>query len=131
MKSRMGSRIKELRKRVGLTQSELAKKLGISSSAVGMYEQGRREPDSRIILRLSEIFNVSVDHLMGNSDKSSEGSVEVSEVFDEFTRKLSSQEGLMFDGVPLNDNDRMKIIDAIKVVAAIAKQQHKSTLGEN
>ena len=36
----------------------------------------------------------------------------------------------MFDGVPLNNSDRMKIIDAIKVVAAIARQQHKSALGE-
>lgn len=131
MKSRMGSRIKELRKRMGMTQSDLAKKLGISASAVGMYEQGRREPDSRIILKLSESFNVSVDYLLGNSDSSVDGSIEVSEVFDEFTRKLSSQEGLMFDGVPLNNDDRMKIIDAIKVVAAIAKQQHKSALGEN
>ena len=35
------------------------------------------------------------------------------------------QDGLMCDGVPLNNEDRMKIIDAIKVVAAIARQQHK------
>ena len=96
------------------------------------YEQGRREPDSTILLRLCSIFDVSVDYLLGNSDlQESGGNVEVSEVFDEFTRKLSQQEGLMFDGVPLNNEDRMKIIDAIKVVAAIALQQHKSALGKN
>lgn len=132
MKNKMGKRIKELRKAHGLTQSELASRLGISASAVGMYEQGRREPDSTILLRLCGIFDVSGDYLLGNSDlENSAGSVEVSEVFDEFTRKLSQQEGLMFDGVPLNNEDRMKIIDAIKVVAAIALQQHKSALGKN
>ena len=32
----------------------------------------------------------------------------------------------MFDGVPLNDDDKSKIVDAIKVVAAIAKQQQST-----
>ena len=42
-------RIKELRIKKGYTQAQLGEKLGISPSAVGMYEQGRRQPDSRII----------------------------------------------------------------------------------
>ncbi len=132
MKSRMGKRIRELRKASGMTQAELAAKLGVSSSAVGMYEQGRREPDSNIMRKLCTIFDVSGDYLLGQCElENHTGSMEVSEVFDEFTRKLSQQEGLMFDGVPLNHEDRMKIIDAIKVVAAIARQQHKHIPGEN
>ncbi len=120
----LGSKIKQLRKQAEMTQSELARRLGISPSAVGMYEQDRREPDSKILSKLCGIFNVSGDYFI-SSDKPAESSVEVSEVFDEFTRRLTTQEGLMFDGVPLNNEDRMKIIDAIKVVAAIARQQHK------
>lgn len=120
----LGSKIKQLRKQAGMTQSELAGRLGISPSAVGMYEQDRREPDSRILSKLCGIFGVSGDFFI-RSDKSAGSSVEVSEVFDEFTRRLTTQEGLMFDGEPLNNEDRMKIIDAIKVVAAIATQQHR------
>ena len=90
-----------------------------------MYEQDRREPDSRILSKLCEIFGVSGDYFIGAEKESSDEGVEVSEVFDEFTRRLTMQDGLMFDGVPLNNEDRMKIIDAIKVVAAIARQQHK------
>lgn len=132
MKNKIGKRIKELRKAAGMTQSELASRLGISASAVGMYEQGRREPDSNIMVKLCTVFDVSGDYLLGNTDlNDSKTNVEVSEVFDEFTKKLSMQEGLMFDGVPLDHEDRMKIIDAIKVVAAIAVQQHKSALGKN
>ena len=131
MENKVGIRIRELRKRAGMTQAELAAKIGVTASTVGMYEQGRREPDSAKLVELCNIFGVSVDHLLGNSSiEDTSGSVEVSEVFDEFTKKLSAQEGLMFDGVPLNNSDRMKIIDAIKVVAAIARQQHKSALGE-
>ena len=131
MGNKIGIRIRELRKRAGMTQAELAARIGVSASTVGMYEQGRREPDNTKLVELCNVFGVSVDHLLGNSGaEDNSGSVEVSEVFDEFTKKLSAQEGLMFDGVPLNNSDRMKIIDAIKVVAAIARQQHKSALGE-
>ena len=126
----LGSKIRQLRKQAGLTQSELAAKLGISPSAVGMYEQDRREPDGRILSKLCGIFGVRGDHFIMSDKASPDGSIEVSEVFDEFTKRLTTEEGLMFDGVPLNNEDRMKIIDAIKVVAAIAKQQHKK-LSEN
>ena len=40
----LGARIAVLRRAKGWNQSDLAKQLGVSSSAVGMYEQGRREP---------------------------------------------------------------------------------------
>ena len=61
MKNYVGSKIKELRKQSGMTQAELAGKLGISSSAVGMYEQGRREPDNDMMLKLCDVFDVSAN----------------------------------------------------------------------
>ncbi len=127
----LGRKIRALRKSENLTQSELASKLGVSPSAVGMYEQDRREPDSRILGKLCEVFGVTGDYFIGASRETPSDGVEVSEVFDEFTRRLTMQEGLMFDGVPLDREDRMKIIDAIKVVAAIARQQHKKPAGSN
>ncbi len=129
MKSQLGGRIKQLRKNAGMTQSELASELGISASAVGMYEQGRREPDNNTLRKLCSVFGVSVDYLIGDPETSdTKGNVEVAEVFDEFTKRLTQQEGLMFDGVPLDREDRIKIIEAIKVVAALARQQHKAAL---
>ena len=63
MENKVGIRIRELRKRAGMTQAELAAKIGVSASTVGMYEQGRREPDSAKLVELCNIFGVSVDHL--------------------------------------------------------------------
>ena len=58
----LGTRIAALRRRAGLSQSELARRLRISPSAVGMYEQGRREPAVEVLLAMAKIFDVSMDY---------------------------------------------------------------------
>ncbi len=60
----IGPRIAALRRRAGMSQAELAQQLRCSASAVGMYEQGRREPASDVLVRLSEIFGVTTDYLL-------------------------------------------------------------------
>lgn len=60
----LGPRIAALRRNAGLSQSELAQKLKISPSAVGMYEQGRREPSVDTLAALAKVFGVSIDYLV-------------------------------------------------------------------
>lgn len=60
----LGARIAALRRQAGMNQAQLAKILGISASAVGMYEQGRREPSARMLLALARALGVSVDFLL-------------------------------------------------------------------
>jgi len=60
----------ELRKEKKLTQSDLAEVLGISRQAYSNYEAGKRQPDNETMLKLAEYFNVTVDYLLGRSDKS-------------------------------------------------------------
>ena len=60
----MGARIAALRRKAGMSQAELAQLLQCSASAVGMYEQGRREPAADILVRLAEVFAVSTDYLL-------------------------------------------------------------------
>ena len=59
-----GKRIAALRRAKGLNQKQLAEKLNISPSAIGMYEQGRREPSLALIVELSKILSVSTDFLL-------------------------------------------------------------------
>ncbi|MBO1701076.1 helix-turn-helix domain-containing protein [Eubacterium callanderi] len=66
--------LKNLRKERGLTQEALAKALSIgdfkiSPSAVGMWEQGRREPDFETLDLIADFFNVDIDFLLGKTDK--------------------------------------------------------------
>ena len=60
----LGARIAALRKEAGMSQAELASRLKISPSAVGMYEQGRREPSVDILVAMAGIFRVSTDYLL-------------------------------------------------------------------
>ena len=71
----LGPRIAALRRAAGISQSELAQMLKISPSAVGMYEQGRREPALDILAAMAEIFGVTIDFLVtgkaGNTEEES------------------------------------------------------------
>lgn len=60
----LSKQIETLRKWNGWSQAELAHRLHISPSAIGMYEQGRREPSIEILIALSKEFRVTVDYLV-------------------------------------------------------------------
>lgn len=66
----MGPRIAALRREAGLSQAELAKRLQVSPSAMGMYEQGRREPSAEILVAISRELDVSTDYLLTGIPKS-------------------------------------------------------------
>lgn len=63
----LGARIAALRREAGLNQAQLAAILKISPSAVGMYEQGRREPSADMLVAMAQAFHVSVDYLLTGS----------------------------------------------------------------
>ena len=60
----LGARIAALRRDAGLSQAELAGQLQISPSALGMYEQGRREPSAQMLVALAKVLGVSTDYLL-------------------------------------------------------------------
>lgn len=62
------NRIKELRTEKGLTQYQLASLLGINQTAVGKYERGELEPNFQNLIKLSHIFECSVDYIICNTD---------------------------------------------------------------
>ncbi len=63
----LGDNMKELRLSHKYTQDEVAKMLKISKSTIGMYEQNRRTPDLETLTQFADIFNVSIDTLLGRN----------------------------------------------------------------
>ena len=58
------NRIKTLREELGMTQQELADKINGAKSTVAMYENESRKPSLEILIKLSEIFNCSIDYIL-------------------------------------------------------------------
>ncbi len=61
--------IKTLRKENHLTQEELAIKVDLRRSTYANYERGIRTPSPELLKKLSELFDVSIDYLLGYEDK--------------------------------------------------------------
>ena len=60
----LGKRSAILRISKGWSQAELARRIGVSASAVGMYEQGRREPSLGLLVRLAQELGATTDYLL-------------------------------------------------------------------
>lgn len=61
-----GEKIKQLRKQANLTQEELGKKLGVAKNTVSYWESNDSQPSLDTIKEISNLFQVSVDYLLGN-----------------------------------------------------------------
>lgn len=68
----IGNKIKELRVSQKITQSEFAMRLGVTKSAISSYENGSRLPSYDILIKISRIFKVSTDYLLGCVDEKSQ-----------------------------------------------------------
>lgn len=58
-------RIREYRKRMGLTMKELGAMVGVSESCVGLWENGRRKPSYEKMLKVAEILDCGIADLLG------------------------------------------------------------------
>ena len=59
-----GEKIQKLRKEAGLSQEELSYQLGVSRQAISKWERDNGYPETEKIVRMSKIFNVTLDYLL-------------------------------------------------------------------
>ncbi|MEZ3453880.1 MAG: helix-turn-helix domain-containing protein [Oscillospiraceae bacterium] len=62
-------RIRNLREDMDLTQTDIAKKLFISQRTYSYYESGGHDIPTEILVRIADLFSVSVDYLLNRTDK--------------------------------------------------------------
>ncbi len=61
---RIGEKLKLLRMQRQLTTRQLAEQLGTSNSQISRIENGLRQPDGDLLIRISDFFHISLDRLM-------------------------------------------------------------------
>ena len=64
-----GQRLKQLREENGLSQIAIANQLGIKEEAINAFENDETMPSAEILVKLSSLYNMSVDELLDNSRK--------------------------------------------------------------
>ena len=60
----LADQIKKHRRAAGLTQSQFAEEFHVATGTIGMWETGKREPNSRTLVKLAHFFGISVDDLL-------------------------------------------------------------------
>ncbi len=134
-----GKRIKKLRLEEGFKQKDLAEKLGISASSVGMYEREERQPDAETLKTIADFFDVSVDYILGNSNKrdhkhlTAKDKRDISRTLDELADQIENHEGeiLNYDGIEVTKEDAELLIDAIELALKRIKKKNKEKYTPN
>ena len=62
------NRIKKLRKEKNITQIRLSIELEVSQETISAYEKGKYYPSAAMLIKLRDIFGVSIDYILGLSD---------------------------------------------------------------
>ena len=66
--NKFAQRIKELRKEKHWSQEFLASQIGYSKSAIGEWEKRHKEPNFDTLIKLANLFDISIDYLLGRVD---------------------------------------------------------------
>ena len=68
MKNQIGFKIKNTRRKAGISQADLSEKLGISSSYLNLIESGKRNVNVDLLLKVSDVLNIELKDLSKKED---------------------------------------------------------------
>ena len=71
MIAKFSTRLKELRQNMNLRQEQVAKLIGVNKGAISTYENDTRQPSFEILVRLANLYRVSTDYLLGQTNSRS------------------------------------------------------------
>lgn len=126
----LGERLKLLRGK--RTQEEVSKLIGLSRARYSHYENNRVEPDTEILKRLADFYNVSIDYLLGRPQSNLPGltSKDEKDIKKDLEKMINNIENptdgyAHYDGLTLDDldeEDRELLIAALETSMRVAKQ---------
>lgn len=134
-------RIFKLINESNLTAKEFAKKVGVSQGNVTDWKTGRAKPSVDALLKISNACKVSVDYLLGNTDKTSYVDTLVrylkplrfsEKEFDAFKKAAigflgeKSPENIVADFKDLSNTEKEKIINGLEIISDLSNEYDKS-----
>ncbi|MXI84947.1 helix-turn-helix domain-containing protein [Lactobacillus paracasei] len=128
----LGDRLKKLRGD-GRTQEDVAKAVGVSRAAYSHFENNRNEPDNDTLKKLAQYYDVSIDYLLGKSDKPHYYSLtekdykDVEAILNDAMNGVTGKTGVNYfkNGGELTDDDRALLEASMKQTIILAKELAK------
>jgi len=110
----LGERLKRARERKGLSQIDVFKKININNKTLSRYEAGGSEPDVDNLVKLANLYEVSIDYLVGRTDNPK--------------MQFSKEERFIYDKLDLTDEEIMNQVDMYYDGMKLTEQEKKEFL---
>ena len=120
---------KKLRKARGYTQTQLAQKLQVGPSCISMYETGKREPDSAMLKRIADFFQVDINYLLGYAPSPAQGGYYLDPETARTAQEISENRELkaLFDVTRDSTPENLR---ALQDMALILKRKERGDYGD-
>ena len=128
---KLAARIVNLREDVDMKQTELARRLGLDKTAMRKNERGDRKVSSDELQNLSEIFDVSSDYLLGQTDKrhyydlTEKDEIDIAEQAEQIIKGIQTSADVNFYGEPATKEQMESMRDIIETGLRINKEKAK------
>lgn len=120
-------RVKTLCDERKISINDLEHSLGYSKNT--LYRLKTQNPGSDKLQAIADYFNVSTDYLLGRTEEAYVPEWATAKDIRDFKKMLEEETPVMFDGVPLNDEARQRVMDVLTGLFWEAKEMNKKTYG--
>ncbi|MCH5339966.1 MAG: helix-turn-helix transcriptional regulator [Acetatifactor sp.] len=118
----LAARLKQLRKLSGISQAVLAEYLMCSSGTISNYENGVHSPDPETLISFANFYGVSVDYLLGRTQRNQKliG-------LDQYIFGLFTVSDLLWLGENLSEEHLMNLVHLLKLFIMVARFENPTT----
>ena len=93
-----------------------------------MYEQGRREPKSIVLSQVCRELNSSSDYILDLEEEDTTPKfIDLPKIINEFTDFIETEENITINGIPIDDEEKKRISQALKIATAVALADRKKS----
>ncbi len=123
-----GQRIRDARKKAGMTQAELAEKLGVPYQSVSQWERGLRKPKIETLKKFAVLLGVDIAYFMDLSDisPSLDSAVPLIEEFRSILKETNAK-----GSIKLSDKEKQDILELASLTGNIPEEISNSSFLEN
>lgn len=111
----LSENIKNLRKEKGMSQEELAAKLNVVRQTVSKWEQNLSVPDSEMLIKIAEVFEVSVGSLLGETVEIKDTKSELAEI----SQKLENLNAMMAERNSRSRSIWFRVVAVVLIAVAV------------